>query len=48
MLGNWRLMETYLDGVRKVTGEDLVRVAEKYFSDDRRTVGILVPVKVSP
>jgi zinc protease len=43
--GNWRLMNRYLDGIRKVTREDIQRVANTYLNRDRRTVGILIPIK---
>jgi zinc protease len=43
--GNWRLMDRYLDGIRKVTREDIQRVANTYLNRDRRTVGILIPIK---
>ena len=43
--GNWRLMDEYLDGIRKVTAEDVRQVARKYLGRDRRTVGILIPTK---
>lgn len=45
MLGDWRLMDQYLAGIRKVTGADIVRVAQKYLLEDNRTVGILLPTK---
>jgi len=45
MLGDWRLIDRYLDSIRKVTGEDIVRVAKKYLKEDNRTVGILIPIK---
>lgn len=47
ILGGWRLMEDYLDGIRKVTPADVRRVAQKYLTEDNRTVGVLVPVKNS-
>ena len=47
MLGDWRLIDRYLDGIRKVTSEDIVRVAKKYLKEDNRTVGILIPQKTS-
>ncbi|MDI6729550.1 MAG: pitrilysin family protein, partial [Thermodesulfovibrionales bacterium] len=47
MLGNWRLMEKYLEEIRKVKPEDVQAVAKKYLTDDNRTVGILVPVNKS-
>jgi zinc protease len=45
MLGDWRLIDRYLESIRKVTPEDVVRVAKKYLNEDNRTVGILVPTK---
>ena len=43
--GGWRQMNGYLDGIRKVSREDIRRVAKKYLVRDRRTVGILVPTQ---
>jgi zinc protease len=43
--GDWRLMNRYLEGIRKVTREDIQRVANTYLNGDRRTVGILIPIK---
>jgi zinc protease len=45
MIGDWRLKDTYLDGIRAVTPEDLQRVAKKYLIEDKRTVGTLIPLK---
>lgn len=45
MIGDWRLMERYLKGIREVKPEDVQAVAKKYLIDDNRTVGILVPIK---
>lgn len=45
MLGGWRLMDKYLEGIRNVTTEDVKRVAARYLLPDNRTVGILVPEK---
>lgn len=45
MTGGWRFIEKYLEGVRKVTPEDVRRVAEKYLIADKRTTGILIPLK---
>ena len=45
MAGGWKLLDEYLEGIRKVTAEDVRRVAEKYLTEDRRTTGILAPVK---
>lgn len=44
-VGGWRLMNDYLDGIRKVTREDIQRVAREYLDRDRRTVGVLIPAK---
>jgi zinc protease len=44
-VGGWRLMDRYLDGIRKVTREDVQRVAKQYLDHDRRTVGVLIPIQ---
>lgn len=46
MVGDWRLVDSYLVNMRKVTREDLRRVAQKYLQRDNRTVGTLIPTKV--
>ena len=43
--GGWRQMDGYLDGIRKVTREDIRRVARQYLNADRRTLGTLIPTK---
>jgi zinc protease len=43
--GGWRQLDSYLDGIRKVTREDIRRVARQYLDADRRTVGTLIPTK---
>ena len=45
MLGGWGLMEQYLEGIRKVTQADVIRVAQQYLTEDKSTVGILIPTK---
>jgi zinc protease len=45
IVGGWREMNGYLDGIRKVSREDIRRVARKYLDRDRRTVGVLIPTK---
>lgn len=45
MLGDWRLKDKYLEGIKNVTPEDVRRVAQKYLIEDKRTVGILIPTK---
>ena len=43
--GGWRQMDVYLDGIRKVTREDIRRVVKQYLDRDRRTAGTLIPIK---
>lgn len=43
MIGGWKLIDKYLEGVRRVTPEDVRRVAGKYLVSDRKTTGILIP-----
>lgn len=45
MLGDWRLIEKYLEGVKGVTPKDVQKVAMKYLTEDNRTTGILIPKK---
>lgn len=45
ILGDWRLMDKYIEGIRNVRPEDVQAVAKKYLISDNKTVGILVPVK---
>ncbi|TAL25120.1 MAG: insulinase family protein [Nitrospirae bacterium] len=45
MIGDWRLKEKYLEGIRKIKPEDVSRVAKKYLIEENRTVGILIPLK---
>jgi zinc protease len=43
--GGWRRMDSYLDGIRNVTRDDIRRVAQQYLERDRRTIGILIPTQ---
>jgi zinc protease len=43
--GDWRTMDSYLDGIRNVTREDIRRVAQRYLDHDRRTVATLIPIQ---
>ena len=51
LLGDWRYMTTYSDRIKEITPEDIMAVANKYFTKNNRTVAILqrpeekVPVK---
>ena len=40
----WRKIDEYIPSIRKVTADDITRVARRYFTAENRTVGILVPV----
>ncbi len=41
---HWKAIDDYLPSIRKVTPEDIQRVAKKYLVQDNRTVGILIPL----
>ncbi|MEX1200984.1 MAG: pitrilysin family protein [Methylophaga sp.] len=41
---NWQLSEQYVDNIKAVTAEQLQQVVQKYFIDERLTIGELVPV----
>jgi zinc protease len=41
---DWRAIDDYLPSIRKVSLEDIQRVAKKYLIPDNRTVGILIPL----
>jgi zinc protease len=43
LIGDWRGLDGYLPAIRKVTAEDVQRVARQYLVPDHRTTGILVP-----
>jgi len=43
LIGGYALMGQYLDRLRAVTAADVTRVAQAYFQDYRRSVGILLP-----
>ena len=44
----WQYVVQYVDNLRKVTKEDVLRVAREYLKEDTRTVGILVPLPQKP
>jgi len=41
---SWKTVDDYLPFIRKVTPEDIQRVAKKYLIPENRTVGILIPL----
>jgi zinc protease len=44
----WRYVETFVNKLRQVTAADVQRVAQQYLTEDRRTVGILIPTPNKP
>jgi zinc protease len=44
-VASWKLLDGFLEGVRKVTAADVQRVAQQYLVPENRTVAILIPVK---
>jgi zinc protease len=47
LLGDWRMRDQYLKGIKAVTAAEVSQVAEKYLTPRNRTVGILVPLKAN-
>jgi zinc protease len=41
--GDWRLLFTNFEEIKRATSEDIVRVAKLYFKDSNRTVGVFIP-----
>src|SRR5271156_4281768 len=48
MLGDYHLVDKYLDGIEKVTAADVQRVAKTYLVATNMTEGVLVPTGVLP
>jgi zinc protease len=44
--GSWKNIDDYIPNIRKVSAEDIQRVAGKYFIPENKTVGILNPLPV--
>ncbi len=44
LIGSWRLLDQFVPTIRAVTAEELREVARRYFPEDRRNVGVLVPL----
>jgi zinc protease len=45
ILGDYKMKDKYIDNIKKVSSEDIKRVAIKYLTDDNKTVGVLEPIK---
>lgn len=43
---SWRAIDNYTASIRRVTPEDIQRVATHYLIQDKRTVGILIPLAI--
>jgi zinc protease len=41
---NWKSVDEYLPSIRRVTADDVMRVARQYLLPENRTVGILTPL----
>jgi zinc protease len=44
----WRTLDEITERVRAVTADQVLAVAQKYFNEDRRTVGWLEPLPIDP
>jgi zinc protease len=44
--GSWKRIRDYVPSILKVTADDIQKVAKRYFIDENRTVGILIPLPV--
>jgi zinc protease len=47
LIGGWRLLSRFVPAIRAVTAQDLQQVARTYFPDDRRNVGVLLPIQTA-
>lgn len=47
IVGGWQEIDRYIPAIRKVTPEDIKRVAEKYLVKENRTTGTLVPLPIN-
>lgn len=45
IMGDWRLINKFIPGVREVEAKQLQRVAQEYLVQDNVTVGVLIPKK---
>jgi zinc protease len=45
IVGGWKLKDKYLEGIRKVTAEEVSSAARRYLNSENRTIGYLIPKK---
>lgn len=48
MLGSYKMVDQYLEGIDKVTVSDVQHAASQFLADPNRTLGVLVPTGVLP
>ena len=41
---SWKAIDDYIPSIRKVTPDDIMRIAKNYLTTDNRTIGILIPL----
>jgi zinc protease len=46
--GDWRLLFTNYEEIKRVTAEDVGQVTKAYFKDSNRTIGVFVPEPTTP
>jgi zinc protease len=44
LIGGWQLRDQFVPAIRAVTAADLQRLARAHFPDERRNVGVLLPI----
>jgi predicted Zn-dependent peptidase len=45
VFGDWKYMARYIDEIRSITPADVKTVIERYFTEDNRTVGVLLNIE---
>ncbi len=48
MLGSYKMVDQYLEGIDKVTAADVQHAASQFLAEPNRTLGVLVPTGVLP